>query len=220
MQGEYCHIGLLLCRAQGPVIPGHLDILLQRLVDSLPLPDWNQKFYRMRDSNPSHSYPSSYYDDQMCLKPPLLLWVAVLYLSRAITLPVAMAIGHFAGVDSQAITVFRAFWSLDALIPSLIAAVILYTLCRRAPTAPRLVRRIWAHGQTFLAVSAVLDIALLSISLIRQGEVNDQALLSLFAAAVDLYFLVYILAARRVRDAFSEFPAALAPADPVNPAAR
>jgi hypothetical protein len=174
----------------------------------------------MRHSYPSHSYPSSYYDDQMCLKPPLLLWVAVLYLSRAITLPIAMAIGHFAGVDSRAITAFRAFWSLDGLIPSLIAAVILYTLCRRAPTAPRLIRWIWAHGQTFLAVSAVLDIALSSIALIRQGDINDQSLLSLFAAVFDLYFLVYIITARRVRHAFSEFPAPLTPADPVKRAGR
>jgi hypothetical protein len=174
----------------------------------------------MRHSPPVRSYPASYYDDQMCLKPPLLLWVAVLYLSRAITLPVAMAIGHFAGVDSQAITVFRALWSLDALIPSAIAAVILFTLCRRVPSAPRLVRWIWTHGKTFLAVSAVLDIVLLSISLIRQGEINDQSLLSLFAAAVDLYFLAYILAARRVRHVFSEFPAPLAPTDSMDRAGR
>jgi len=123
----------------------------------------------MRHSHPSHPYPSSHYDDHMCLKPPLLLWVAALYLSRAITLPIAMAIGHFAGVDANAITLFRGFWSVDALIPSLIAAVILYTLCRRVPTAPKLVRWIWAHGQIFLAVSAVMDIALILIALIRQG---------------------------------------------------
>jgi hypothetical protein len=166
----------------------------------------------MRHSHPSHPYPSSHYDDHMCLKPPLLLWVAALYLSRAITLPIAMAIGHFAGVDANAITLFRGFWSVDALIPSLIAAVILYTLCRRVPTAPKLVRWIWAHGQIFLAVSAVMDIALILIALIRQGDINDQSLLPLPAAAIDLYFLVYILAARRVRHAFSEFPAPLHPA--------
>src|ERR1035438_16760 len=120
----------------------------------------------MRHSDSLHSYPPSHYDDHSCLKPPLILWVAVLFLSRAITLPIAMAIGHFAGVDSSAITVFRGFWSVDALIPSLIAAAILYTLCRRVPRAPSLVRWIWAHGRIFLAVSAVLDVALLLIGLI------------------------------------------------------
>jgi Protein of unknown function (DUF2919) len=169
----------------------------------------------MRHSHSSHSYPPSHYDDQLCLKPPLMLWVAVLYLSRAITLPIAMAIGHFAGVDGRAITVFRGLWSADALVPSFIAAVFIYTLCRRVPTAPKPVRWIWAHGRFFLAVSAALDIALLVIGLIRQGEVNDQSLLSLIAAVVDLYFLVYILAARRVRHAFSEFPLPVASAESV-----
>jgi hypothetical protein len=165
----------------------------------------------MGHSDSSHAYPLSHYDDQMCLKPPLMLWVAVFYLSRAITLPIAMAIGHFAGVDSKAIDAFRGLWSLDALVPSLIAAAFLYTLCRRVPAAPQSVRWIWAHGRAFLGVSAVLDIALLVVGAIRQGEISDQSLLSLIAAVADLYFLVYILAARRVRDAFSEFPPPLAP---------
>lgn len=171
----------------------------------------------MRHSHSSHLYPASHYDDQMCLKPPLMLWVAVFYLSRAITLPLAMALGHFAGVDERAITVFRGLWSVDALAPSLIAAVFLYTLCRRVPAAPKSVRWIWAHGRMFLAVSAVLDVALLLVGVIRQEEINEQSLLSLIAAVVDLYFLVYILAARRVRHAFSEFPAPLDPPDSVKP---
>jgi Protein of unknown function (DUF2919) len=190
--------------------------VLSRAADSLRLPygfaePASQYVITMVHSHHSHSYPPSYYDDQMCLKPPLLLWVAVIYLSRAITLPVAMAIGHFAGVDSRAIASFRAFWSLDALIPSLIAVVILYALCRRVPTASRWVRWIWARGRVFLAVSAALDIALILIALIRQGEISDLSLMSLIAAAVDAYFLTYILAARRVRDAFAEFPMPVIP---------
>lgn len=165
----------------------------------------------LRHSDTDYSYPASHYDHHLCLKPPLLLWVAVLYLSRAITLPVFMAIGHFAGVDSSAITAFRGLWSIDGLAPSLIAITVLYALCRRVPTASWLVRWIWKHGQIFLIASAVLDIALLSISLIRHGEINDQSMWSLSAALADLYFLVYVVAARRVRHAFSEFPARLNP---------
>jgi hypothetical protein len=37
---------------------------------------------------------------------------------------------------------------------------------------------------------------------------------------VDVYFLVYILMARRVRQTFAEFPPPLLPHDPVNPPAR
>jgi hypothetical protein len=172
----------------------------------------------MRHRAFTQTYPASHYDDQMCLKPPALLWVAVLYFSRALTLPIAMALGHFAGVDEKAITLFREFWSADALIPSAIAAVMLYVLVRRVPTASSRVRWIWAHGRIVLAASALLDVALLAISLIRQGEINEQSIWSLIAALVDLYFLVYILAARRVRHAFSEFPVPLDSPGPVTPA--
>jgi hypothetical protein len=163
----------------------------------------------MPSKRAADSYPASYYDDHFCLKPPVLLWVAVFYLSRALTLPIVMALGHFAGVDSTAIDMGRELWSRDALVPSLIAACVLYALFRRAPSASKPVRWIWRRGQIFLAVSAGLDIALLAIPFLEQRELTDHQLISLFAMIVDLYFLIYILAARRVRHAFAEFPAPL-----------
>jgi hypothetical protein len=169
----------------------------------------------MQHSYPDHSYPLSDYDDHLCLKPPVLLWVAVLYLSRACTLPFAMAISHFAGVDASAITMLRSFWSLDALLPSLIAAVMLYAMVRRVPGAHRGVRWIWAHGRLVLAAAAVLDMALLAFGIFRQGEINDESFLSCLAGAFDVYFLVYIVTSKRVGHTFSEFPPPLAPALPV-----
>jgi hypothetical protein len=154
-------------------------------------------------------YPSSYYDDEMCLKPPLMSWLAVLFLSRGLTLPIAMGIGHYAGVDSRALDAIRAYWSADSLLPALIAVVILYVLCRRSPNSQRWVRWIWARGQILLAASAILDIGLLLNSAVHQGEIINSSLSSIAAAAVDLYFLVYILAAPRARDSFAEFPAPL-----------
>jgi uncharacterized membrane protein YeaQ/YmgE (transglycosylase-associated protein family) len=134
------------------------------------------------------------------------LWLAVLYLSRAITLPIAMAIGHVAGVDPMAIAKFRDFWNAYELIPSLIAAVILITLFRRVPAAPAWMRSVWAHGRMLLAVAAIVDIALLLLSAMRQEGVNNSLLESMAPATVDACFLVYILSARRVRHVFAEFP--------------
>jgi Protein of unknown function (DUF2919) len=158
------------------------------------------------------SYPESHYDDQFCLKPPLLLWVATLYLSRAITLPFGLAIAHFANVDSLAIDYFHQLWSVEGLIPSAIAAVFLYTLFRRVPSASNAVRWIWARGPIFLAVSAVSDIVLLAVAAVRRGEFDDQTLVSIGAIGFDIYFLLYVLFARRVRDAIAEFPVSLNPA--------
>ena len=154
----------------------------------------------------SNAYPESYYDDHFCLKPPLMLWLAGIYLSRTITLPVLMGIGAFAKVNQNALAVFHQFWSLETLLPSLIACSVLIALVRRAPQASKPLRWIWAHGKNLLALSAGLDTAISFVLAIRQGGVDQQVLVWLFAAAIDAYFLLYILLARRVRDTFADFP--------------
>jgi hypothetical protein len=141
----------------------------------------------------------------MCLKAPVLLWVVILYLSRAIILPIAAAIGHVAGVDDRAIAQFRGSWSIYGLLPSLIAAIILITLLRRSPAAPDWMRWVWERGRSVLAVAAILDIILLATANIRQQGL-EFSLGSICAAVFDGCLLVYILAVRRVRDVFAEFP--------------
>jgi hypothetical protein len=142
----------------------------------------------------------------MCLKPPLLLWLAAAYLSRAITLPAVMGIGAFAGVNKDAIALFRQFWSAYTLLPSLIAVVILFALLRRAPGASKPLRWIWARGTALLAISAAIDLAMSLVLAVRQGEISQQVLSSLFGAGIDACFLLYILLAPRVRDTFADFP--------------
>ncbi|HTW73471.1 MAG TPA: DUF2919 family protein [Steroidobacteraceae bacterium] len=151
-------------------------------------------------------YALSSYDDNLCLKPPLLLWVVALYLSRAITLPLAKGIGSVAGMNAAAANVLQGLWSVETLFPSLIAAAVLYAMCRRLPNASKPVRWVWAHGRVLLALSALIDCTLLVIPAVRAGEMNDQTLPSLCAAGLDLYFLTYVLVDKRVRDAFADFP--------------
>jgi hypothetical protein len=154
-------------------------------------------------------YSSSQYDEYFCLKPPLLLWAAILFLSRSISLPLVIGLGNFAGVDAAALTELRRFWSLDNLLPSLLAAVLLYAVVRRVPTAPAAVRFIWSHGQKLLVLAAAIDFVQAAITIFRMANLSDEVLLSVGCAAIDTYFLLYLLLARRVKDAFAEFPAPL-----------
>ena len=163
---------------------------------------------RMHTSYDRNSYDPSSFDDEMCLRPPALLWIAALYLSRAILLPVTMGLGHFAGVNDDAMHVLRAFWRADTLLPALLAVPILYALCRRQPSASRLVRRFWQHGRILLALSAALDAGLGVRGLFSSG-ITDDGILRAFGVATDVYFLCYVLAARRVHDTFCDFPAPL-----------
>lgn len=150
------------------------------------------------------SYSLSSYDDQFRLKPPFLLWIAILYLSRSITLPLLLGLGSFVGVASEGLVVLRGLWSIQALVPSIVAAVVPIALWWRSPSTPAPVRWIGAHGHILLAVAAGIDLALTLILPAWRGDLNDANPLPLLAAAFDLYFLIYVLAAPRVRDTFAE----------------
>jgi hypothetical protein len=90
----------------------------------------------MHERYDPHSYPESCFDDDFCLKPPVLLWAAGLFLSRGAALPIVFGLGRFAGVNSEALGVLHALWRSDALIPAVFAAPVLYSLVRRAVGVP------------------------------------------------------------------------------------
>ncbi len=157
----------------------------------------------------SQDYAPSNYDDDFCLKPPLLLWFAVLYLSRAFVLPISVGIAHIAKVNGDVATVLRGLWNVDLVIPALLALPVLYAFIRRTATASGSVRWLWAHGRMLLAFSAIVDLVLPVVALLRHPDLGDGLPLSLAGSVVDVYFLLYILGARRVRDTFASFPAPL-----------
>ncbi|HTY49070.1 MAG TPA: DUF2919 family protein [Steroidobacteraceae bacterium] len=156
-------------------------------------------------------YPLSNYDANLCLKPPLLLWLAALFLARAALLPLVTALGSFAALNQDSTALLRGFWSVAGLPASLIAAAVLYALARRQPSAPASVLWLLSHGRMLLAVAAAID---LLCSLLAGGTpVELSAALpppSWMTAAADVYFLTYILGARRVRDTFLDLSRAVA----------
>ena len=79
---------------------------------------------------------------------------------------------------------------------------------RRRPAGSQLTRYIWAHGRVFLALSALADLALAAQSMTQEFTPGSlSSLLLVLRAFLDVYFLIFILASRRVRDVFADFPA-------------
>jgi hypothetical protein len=157
----------------------------------------------------AHSYSASSYDDHFCLKPPALLWLAVLYLSRAFVLLVIYMVSSMSlsRVNPQAVAELRGTVTIYAFIPSLVAAPVLYALLCRAPSSSYLVRWFWSHGRTILILAAIADAAVsISSSGIIGGDVVDLNAGFLVMVLFDAYFLVYIFATRRIRDVFADFP--------------
>jgi hypothetical protein len=160
----------------------------------------------MQKSYNPNRYSFVNYDQYLCLKPPVVLWIAILYLSRGLTVPLLVAISSINGGSANTTSLIQGLFSLGTLVPSLIAIPVLCTVMMRSPSAARLPRWIWARGRLLLAVSAVLDLALSWSLLLQDGATGQSGLVSLLAAGFDLYILVYVLASRIVRDVFSDFP--------------
>ncbi len=151
-------------------------------------------------------YDESSYDAHLCLKPPLLLWLAMLYLSRAMLLPLVAGITSMSG-SPDAASLTRGLFSPYDYVPSALALLVIGAWCRRSPSARRLARWIWAHGRTLLAASAILDLILGICAPLEENYGGWQVTMpQIIGAALDAYCLAYVLAARRVRDVFSEFP--------------
>jgi hypothetical protein len=160
------------------------------------------------------SYPPSLYDDDDCLKPPYLLWLAALYLSRGVLLPLVAGLGHFARVETSAMTVMRGLWRTDQLIPAAFSAPVLYALVRRTPRASRVVRWVWRRGRTLLILSAAVDIVLALYAVRPYDELSNGLFAALATCAADAYIMLYVFTARRIRDAFAEFPQPVRPSEP------
>lgn len=157
----------------------------------------------------AHSYGASSYDDNFCLKPPALLWLAVIYLSRASLLLVIYVASSMSlsRVNPQALAELRGTVSIYAFIPALVAAPIFYALLARAPSSGSLVRWFWSRGRTILILATIADAAIsIGGSGITGGDAAELNVGFLVAALFDAYFLIYILATRRIRDVFADFP--------------
>jgi len=151
----------------------------------------------------TRNYPASAYDDQWCLKPPVLLWIAVLFLDRAALMPLLMGFGHWANVNEDAMRAMRGLWAAEGLLPALMTLPVLWAAFRRVPDAGAPFRWIWTHGRALLLLAVVADAGLNVLAGLRAG---DATLALLLCGAFDLYFGLYLLFARRVRDSFADFP--------------
>ncbi len=157
-------------------------------------------------------YADSAYDDYFSLKPSLPLWLAVLFLSREITLPLLMGAAHVAGVNDGALSLIRELWSLDfSMAPAIPGAAVLYLFIRRVPTASLLVRRAWSRGKMLLVIAAILDVAASVAKLTHGNAINDLTVISGISIGIDLAIIGYVAMSQRVLDTFADFPMTAAP---------
>jgi hypothetical protein len=155
------------------------------------------------------SYDLGSFDSNYCLKPPLTLWLVMLYLARAILIPFLGGVSSMGGAgDASSVT--RGFFGAEDFVSAALALIVLLAYFRRTPSASRFWRRLWSFGRIMLAAAAVFD---LGVSLYRFLQITDTDMLRsellLLACTLDAYIVVYLFRSRRVRDVFRDFPAPL-----------
>jgi|TARA_Y100000310_G_scaffold294267_1_gene324604 hypothetical protein len=158
--------------------------------------------------NKTHQYGLTDYADDGTLRISSMLWLVLIYLSRYVVIIALGAVSSFIssrrGLDLSGLAML--YSSPDFLLASLPALLIIAANMRRVPRAHKSVRLIWRHGRGLLICSVLLDLCLLFIH--RPERLHQVSLLYVFGALIDLYLLVYLYSANRVRDTFADFPAA------------
>ena len=89
-------------------------------------------------------YPAHYYDDQLVLRVPAALWLAMLFLVRDLAL---LAV-TFVPRSGQAINVLRELVQPIDIAADLPALVVLVIALRRKPDSPGWMRRVWGARPT------------------------------------------------------------------------
>ena len=161
----------------------------------------------MSERSEIEKYGLESYDDFLCLRPPRLLIASLIFLCRGLVVFVVVAAsrGALAGLNDLADPEGLGIGSSFATAP---AALVLYALGSRVPSAPAFVRWIWKRGPALVALSAL---AYISLSVARLGSdpggwVSSTSVAAKAMVLAELGIIGYVSLSSRVRQAFRDFP--------------
>jgi hypothetical protein len=152
----------------------------------------------------STPYPAHRYTDDLVLRVPPALWLAMLFLVRHLVL---LGI-TFLPTTGQEILFLRGLVRPEYLAADLIALPVLIAAARRRPEAGRAWRSVWPLGRTLLTLSALAFPVLAIGRFLATGRplplgIDGPLLASLLAS---LALVAYLWRSPLARDVFREFP--------------
>jgi hypothetical protein len=157
-------------------------------------------------------YGLNAYDDFGCLRPSMLLIASLIFLCRDLIFLVLLGVSRLIGASGEIAglqDIVDGETLLSGCVAAVPAALVLYALGARMPTAPAFVRWIWGHGRSLIAVSALVSIVL---AVMQYGSDPRRWLNSSLAVKAivlaELGIVAYVFLSSRVRQTFMDFPAA------------
>ena len=152
-------------------------------------------------------YGPESYDDYLCLRPPRLLIASLIFLCRGFVVFVLVAasrevpamLDDLGGVDAIGV---------GGSLATGPAALVLYAVGARVPSARAFVRWVWKHGRALVSLSALTYIALFLARLgsSPRGWTDGASSAATAMVLVELTIVAYVALSPRVRQTFRDFP--------------
>lgn len=161
------------------------------------------------DSIMNRVYAFSDYDKYVALKMDFNLWLVIAYFLRPVIVKAAgfrLRGGSMPGVGTLKDMLypddFSFFIALAATIPTLL---VLFAYAKRKPGASAFIRRVWGKGPVLLMATAALNMAIVVLPL-AMGSIHHLGVYGWGQMVVAVLIFWYLLASKRVRDTFADFP--------------
>jgi len=155
---------------------------------------------------PNLPHPAHRYNEDLHLKVPLLLWLAMFFLVRHF-----LILGiTFLPTTGEEIKILRELIHPLYLLSDLPAGLVMLVAMRRRPECADRGRRVWRLGRWLLGISAAGYLIFLSLNLFVTGRPLHLALneLLLLSILLHLGILGYLIRSGLLRDLFDDFPEA------------
>lgn len=158
------------------------------------------------------NYPASAYDDQLVLRPPIGVWLTLVFLLRPLIVLVASVTNKADRVGLLNLIYPDRQWAVAHALAALPAIAVAIAYSRRDAKASAAVRWIWGHGRALLVTSLGINVLFLAYPVLTHpGRLATSAMIQITVCALLAY---YLFRSRRVADAFADFP----PPTPPDPA--
>ncbi|WP_462321883.1 DUF2919 family protein [Halochromatium sp.] len=160
----------------------------------------------------SLKYQPERYDDHLCLRVPVTLWLCLVFLVRHLLL---LGI-TFLPTTGEEITVLRELIRPEYLLADLLALPVLLVGVRRRPRSPRWMPQLWRIGRGLLLASAALYLLLFGAHLIASTRPLTTTLneATLITGLLNLAIIAYLIRSPLLRDLFAQWPTEPSPDSP------
>jgi hypothetical protein len=153
------------------------------------------------------------YDDFLALRPPRLLIACLIFLCRDLVVVGLFGVSKLFGASGGIPPLLNDIVDPETLRSGCLAAVpaalVLYALVARVPTARAFVRWTWAHGRGLMSLSALssVAVAVAQYGSDPRGWLNSPLAVKAIVLA-ELAIVGYVFLSSRVRQTFLDFPSA------------